>query len=362
MDFVCIIIKPLRAVKVGAVLLLIHLACFATAASDISSISDTNVGLIPDLATFVTNCPAIPSLLMKYTYGRDQPLLCEYRVQSNAFFVRITHGAAFNGSFDPRDTVAGRWENDYWYYEFRPPPDPRAPPRPPELETYHYVATDTGSFGYQQIKEYTRWFGLFTSLGIATGGPGPIGFDKDGDLIYRHPENNSAITAHYEYSNSLPVLASLRVVDSQARVHTKNRIRYHYRADIADGRIPAVIDSDAGFMIEILRVTFTQQTAPLTKASFNTPRELLTAPDLMQIVHTNHGGYGIQGKRIFSMDPVLAAKALHDRIPLDGKRLPGRYKALFIALATVISTFAFVIALKRARLRKYNNTNNVMII
>jgi hypothetical protein len=100
----------------------------------------------------------------------------------------------------------------------------------------------------------------------------------------------------------------------------------------------------------------------LTKASFNTPRELLTAPDLIQIVHTNHGGYGIQGKRIFSMDPVLAAKALHDRIPLDGKRLPGRYKALFIALATVISTFAFVIALKRARLRKYNNTNNVMII
>ena len=93
-------------------------------------------GEFPSIFQLVTNCPPIADLVFKYHFGVEPAELYEFRCQSNAFFVRITKNASFDKDFSLQDTECGRWDGDYWYYTYAPPPRVDLQPPPPVLNKY----------------------------------------------------------------------------------------------------------------------------------------------------------------------------------------------------------------------------------
>jgi RNA polymerase sigma factor (sigma-70 family) len=322
--------------------------------------SNIIIGLITNLPPTVNNCPPITDLVYKYTLGRNVPELYEFRYQSNAFFVRITKNTSFKEDFAPEDTECGYWENDYWScaplsYEL----PPSAPQTPPVLNKYHFDSNDTYSIAYQSVSRYllTR-LRLFASLGIAGDSEaGSMYLDDHNNVIYKILRQGITETVNFDYSNSLPVRATMRIVGSDGRASTQY-ISYRYRPDIAEGRIPAYIDGGY-FSIEVMSLSFGHADLPLSKDNFDPPTSLLAMRRLAVNVHSNMTEYGYSaGKLVFKIgdsqsERILAnqsaEKALHSQHKLRHlvSFLPTHNYVLIII---AISTLALTVLVMR---RKY---------
>ncbi len=345
---------PCVAIRTAAFvpITLIFFWCFGVPLANSPS-AEESYDNVPNFTSLATNCPPISYLLMRWRLGAQPPEICEYRAESNGVFVRATRETSFRGSFDLRDTLAGRWGEDYWFYTFTGSQFPSAPNRFPTLNTYHHVPGDTYSEAYVRVCEYTTRLRQYTTLGVATSASGKTAFDAYGNLSYEDPEDRLRITALFQYSNALPVLANLRITDAHGNIYTNNTIRYRYSEEIGNGRIPAAVVGN-GLIIEISKITFQPPRSRIDKALFMPPRELTSLTNIQQVVYTNHGGYLTRNGRSVSMDPIGAAQHLREGTPLGMKSLARGYKTLIMAIFGLISALVLAFAIQRARRQNTN--------
>jgi RNA polymerase sigma factor (sigma-70 family) len=294
--------------------------------------SNIIIGIITNSPPVVTNCPPITKLVYKYIFGRDAPELYMFRYQSNALFVRITRDASFKGDFALQDTQCGYWDGDYWYYTYNSPPALDAPPLPPLLNEYTFDSKDTASIAYQSVKRYLlTQLRLFASLGIA-GDSDTISMFMDENTnvvyktlgVYKGLTKEITTTVNFDYSNSLPVRATLKITAPDVKTVTQY-ILYRYKPDIAGGRIPAYIDGGY-FSIEVMSLSFGQTAMPLSKDYFDPPKSLLAMKNLTLNIHSNLTEYSFSGGRLIykvgdsQSERILASqsdeKALRSRLPL----------------------------------------------
>ncbi len=314
----------------------------------------------------VANCPPITDLVYKYTFGKDAPKLYEFRYQSNAFYVRITKDTSFKGDFAPQDTECGYWDSNYWYCApLTYPLPPSAPQPPPVLNEYTFDSKDTGSIAYQSVKIYLlSMLRLFASLGIAgDSAPSSMFMDENSNIVYKTlgvykgSSKEITTTVNFDYSNSLPVRAILKITAPGVKTVTQY-ISYRYKPDIAGGRIPAYMDGGY-FSVEVMSLSLGQTDLPLSKDYFDPPKSLLAMRNLYVNVHSNMTEYGYSGGRLVnktgdSQSERIQAnqsdeKALrsHRQLRLLAPSLAGHN---YILITIGISTLALIVLVIR---RKY---------
>lgn len=165
------------------------------------------------------------------------------------------------GDFTPQDTECGFWNSNYWSCAPYSPP-PSGPQLAPVLNEYQFDSKDTGSIAYQSVRRYLlSQLRLFASLGIAGDDqPSAMFMDENTNIvyktlgIYKGLRQEITTTVNFDYSNSLPVRAILKIAAPGGKISTQY-IGYRYKPDIAGGRIPAYIDGGY-FSIEVMSLSF----------------------------------------------------------------------------------------------------------
>ncbi|HUZ06257.1 MAG TPA: hypothetical protein VMV89_02080 [Candidatus Paceibacterota bacterium] len=110
---------------------------------------------------------------------------------------------------------------------------------------------------------------------------------------YKGLSKEITTTVNFDYSNSLPIRAILKITAPDVKTVTQY-ILYRYRPDIAGGRIPAYIDGGY-FTIEVMSLSFGQTDMPLPKDDFTPPKSLLAMKNLEVTIHSNMTEYGYSG-------------------------------------------------------------------
>jgi RNA polymerase sigma factor (sigma-70 family) len=326
--------------------------------------SNIIMGLITNIPPVVAKCPPITDLVYKYTHGKDAPELYKFHYQSNAFYVRITKDTSFKGDFAPQDTECGYWEDDYW--SCAPLPYARPPSAaqlPSVLNRYRFDSNDTYSIAYQSVREYLfTQLRLFASLGIAgDSAAGSMYLDDHDNVIYKILRQGITVTVNFDYSNSLPVRATMKTAGLDGRVIT-DYISYRYRPDIAGGRIPAYIDGGY-FSIEVMSLSFGQTDLPLSEDNFDPPQSLLAMRNLTVNIHSNLTEYSFsRGRLVYKTgnsqsERILASqsaeKALLSKSPLvQIVASPARNGFRYIPIIIGISALVLIAFVMRKKLGK----------
>jgi RNA polymerase sigma factor (sigma-70 family) len=326
--------------------------------------SNIIIGIITNSPPVVTSCPPITELVYKYTFGREAPELYMFRYQSNALFVRITKDASFKGDFALQDTECGYWDGDYWYYTYNPPAALDAPQLPPLLNEYTFDSKDTASIAYQSVKRYlSSQLRLFASLGIAgDSAPSSLFMDENTNIVYKTLGSYKGLrkeittTVNFDYSNSLPVRAILKITAPDVKAVTQY-ILYRYNPDIAGGRIPAYIGGGY-FSIEVMSLSFGQTAMPLSKDYFDPPKSLLAMKNLTLNIHSNLTEYSFsRGRLIYKVgdsqsERILASQSAENALRSQHQirhmvhsLASHRYILIIIGVATFV-LIAFVVRRK----------------
>lgn len=302
----------------------------------------------PDVFSLITNPPPITELTMRYQSGRQKPELLRFRAQDNAFFAQATGTDSFTEELQIKDTQCGFWEDDYWYYQFNPPPAQGAPPRPPVVFRYHYSSTDLSSQAYVRVRDHIGRLRLFTTLGIALGkAMNPISIGPGGEFLYR--ETGLTVAATFDPPGPLPTRATLSILDPKGKLHL-SQATYEYSPSIAGGRIPFRIKHDQGYSIQVLSLSFGELGQRLPQKYFSMSETLANAADLQQMVHTNHGDYMLVGRNdLVDMSPLAAERRLRDGVPLGGRSVNFNSKVRPYVVAAILLLSALVLTLVTRR-------------
>ncbi len=327
----------------------------------------------PSVGEMVTNCPPIKELIFKYEVGANAELY-EFRFQSNGFFARISRARSFSETFALEDTACGRLDDDYWFYSYTPPPATNAPPVPPILRRYHLNPSDTYSVSYQSVNKLllTR-FRLFTSMGIAgDGNPGKLEMTSSNEIVYQILRQKLVLDARLSYSNSLPILATLKTSGPDGLLATQI-ISYRYEPGIARGCIPARIEG-VGFSIQVMRLDFSESGLPSSDGDFLPPDSLRADKNLVTQVYSNSIDYvyAKNGKLLtrYSYDPAarrsnsqMEQKALSSGLSLNEVNptfhLGGR-RFVILAVFGVSLGILMVIITKSCKTNKSNKNNQIL--
>jgi hypothetical protein len=158
----------------------------------------------------------IKKMIVRYQYGINPPELLYIRSQTNAFYMRITTADQFEADFQIEETHCGRWNEDYWLYEYGTPPVPGVPAPPPMLMMHSDTEKERGSKAFWTVTHHQSKLNLIRSLGISQVGPGAIKLEGSRFQVMP-PDGPFVLTGHFsEFDDEYrPLVAILEYKDNE---------------------------------------------------------------------------------------------------------------------------------------------------